>query len=198
MKTASTIKARNLLSVFDRVLVRTLRLICIGCFSLLLLLLAGNVFVRYFPVTAFYWFDEVVEWVFAWMVFFGAAALWARDEHFKLEWINDKIKGTPAGHLVAVMLEIISLFFLIIFFYQSWRLTFLAKDWTPVFNVPRRFLYACMPLSGLIMVGYAIRNVLREMLAFLRLKFSPASSGADKGCFGPANKTGGTNVTSDT
>lgn len=136
------------------------------CFGLLLLLLSGNVFVRHFPVAAFYWFDEVVEWMFAWMVFFGAAALWARDEHFKLEWINDKIKGTMTGHLVAVLLELLSLFFLAVFFYQSYRLTALAKDWTPVFNVSRRYLYVCMPISGMIMVGYSLRNVLREVSLF--------------------------------
>jgi TRAP-type C4-dicarboxylate transport system permease small subunit len=152
------------------VLVYSLRIICIFCFSVLLGLLAGNVFVRYFPVAAFYWFDEVVEWMFAWMVFFGAAALWARDEHFRLEWINEKIKGTAAGHLVAAGLELISLFFLVIFFYQALRLTILAKDWTPVFNVSRRYLYVCMPISGLIMVGYGIRNVLREMRSFWELK----------------------------
>ncbi len=159
-------KILKTLTRLDRILVFALRLICVFCFSLLLLLLAGNVFVRYFPVTAFYWFDEVVEWTFAWMVFLGAAALWARDEHFKLEWINEKIKGTQAGHLFAMGLELVSLLFIAIFFFQALRLTVLAKDWTPVFNVPRRCLYACMPVSGIIMVGYSIRNVLREMLAF--------------------------------
>jgi TRAP-type C4-dicarboxylate transport system permease small subunit len=163
-------KKPGFLSTVDRALVYTLRLICVCCFSLLLLLLSGNVFVRHFPVAAFYWFDEVVEWTFAWMVFIGAAALWARDEHFKLEWINEKIKGTPAGHLVVAALELISLFFLVIFFCQALRLTMLARDWTPVFNVPRRYLYVCMPISGIIMVSYAIRRIIRELSAFWRIK----------------------------
>jgi len=165
-----SIKTRRFLSALDRALVYALRFICVCCFSLLLLLLAGNVFVRYFPVAAFYWFDEVVEWMFAWMVFFGAAALWARDEHFKLEWINEKITGTALGHLVAVALELISLVFLMLFFFESLQLTLLARDWTPVFNLSRRWLYACMPISGLIMVGYGIRNLVREVLAFWRFK----------------------------
>lgn len=153
---------------FDTLLVQTLRFICICCFVLLLLLLSGNVFVRYFPVTAFYWFDEVVEWLFAWMVFFGAAALWARDEHFKLDWLGQKLAGSTAGHLLACLLELLSLVFLVIFFYQASRLTSLAKDWTPVFNVPRRCLYICMPLSGAVMVGYSIRNMARELLLLAR------------------------------
>ena len=118
----------SFLSAVDRVLVYSLRLICVCCFSLLLLLLAGNVFVRYFPVAAFYWFDEVVEWMFAWMVFFGAAALWARDEHFRLEWINEKMKGTATGHLVTVGLELISLFFLMIFSYYICEKIFKSQN----------------------------------------------------------------------
>ena len=156
------------LRVIDPILVKVLRLICIACFSLLLILLAGNVFVRYVPIMAFYWFDEVVEWAFAWMVFCGAAALWARDDHFKLDWFPTKMQGTRGGHLVIAGLEILSLFFLFIFATQSLRLTILAKDWTPVFNVSKRFLYVCMPISGFIMLGYSVRNVVREILACMK------------------------------
>jgi TRAP-type C4-dicarboxylate transport system permease small subunit len=150
-------------SDFDKFLISVLRLICVGCFIMLMILLSGNVFVRYFPVAAFYWFDEVVECLFAWMVFFGAAALWARDEHFKLSWVSEKMQGTFAGHIVSVLLEIISLGFLLVFAYQAMRLTALARDWTPVFNLSRRYLYGCMPISGFIMVGYSIRNIVREV-----------------------------------
>jgi TRAP-type C4-dicarboxylate transport system permease small subunit len=166
----SSVKRSGFFPACDRILVATLRTICVCCFSLLLLLLAGNVFVRYFPVAAFYWFDEVVEWMFAWMVFFGAAALWARNEHFRLDWISKKLEGTPAGSITAAALELVSLFFICIFFYQALRLTMLARDWTPVFNVSRRYLYVCMPISGLIMVMYSIRNFLREIATFRKLR----------------------------
>lgn len=154
-------------SKFDRWLVTTLRVICVGCFVVLLLLLTGNVLVRLFPVTTMYWFDEVVEWVFAWMVFLGAAALWARDEHFKLDWISQRLRQQRYGPLVAVALEVLSLLFLVIFAYQSLRLTILAKDWTPVFNISRRYLYVCMPVSGVIMLAYSVRNIVREVRMFL-------------------------------
>lgn len=165
----ATAEPSGLINTCDRVLVFTLRAVCVGCFALLLLLLAGNVFVRWFPVAAFYWFDEVVEWLFAWMVFFGAAALWARNEHFRLDWISKALKGTPGGCLFAAAIEIVALCFIVIFFYQALRLTALARDWTPVFNVPRRYLYVCMPISGGIMVIYSLRNILKEIKAFLKL-----------------------------
>lgn len=172
------IPARNGLARFDRWLVRGLRAICVTCFALLFLLLGGNVFVRFFPVTAFFWFDEVVEWMFAWMVFYGAAALWARDEHFRLDWLGSKLKGTVAGHLVSLLVELLSFLFIAIFFYQAWRLTSMAKDWTPVFNVPRACLYSCMPISGAIMVGYSVRNLVRELAALKNLLSRPDPEGA--------------------
>lgn len=150
-------------STLDIWVVKILRTICIACFTLLLLLLAGNVFVRYVPIAAFYWFDELVEWAFAWMVFCGAAALWARDDHFRLEWFPNKMHGWRYGRFIIAALEFLSLFFLLIFATQSLRLTILANDWTPVFNVSKRFLYACMPVSGFIMVAYSIRNIIRAM-----------------------------------
>lgn len=155
-------------STFDRCLVGTLRAICVGCLVVLLFLLSGNVLVRYFPVTTLYWFDEVVEGVFAWMVFLAAAALWARDEHFKLEWISAKLEHHPQGALVKLLIEVLSLTFLLIFAYQSLRLTLLARDWTPVFNIPRRYVYACMPLAGFIMVAYSVRNLMRGTRAFIK------------------------------
>ena len=157
-------------AVVDRILISALRTICVICFALLFLLLSGNVFVRYVPVAAFFWFDEVVEWSFAWMVFFGAAALWAREDHFKLKWVSDKLEGTLRGHLLSILVEVLSLGFIAVFFYQSFRLTAMAQDWTPVFNIPRKCLYICMPISGGIMVVYSMRTLWREVKKIMQLQ----------------------------
>lgn len=157
-------------AVIDRIVVASLRTVCVACFALLFLLLSANVFVRYVPLGAMFWFDEVVEWSFAWMVFFGAAALWAREDHFRLSWISDKLGGTLQGHLLSILVEVLSLVFIAVFFYQSFRLTSMAQDWTPVFNVPRKCLYICMPISGAIMVTYSLRTLSREVGKIIRLK----------------------------
>ena len=154
------------LTTVDRNLHRLMFLICTSCFVLLFLLLAGNVFIRNFPFMEIYWFDEVVEFAFAWMVFFGAAKLWAMNSHFKLEWLYDQIKNPKHRRLFRIAIETISLIFLVIFTWQSFRLTLLAKDWTPVFNLSKRYLYACMPIAGMIMTGYSIAAVLREFRSY--------------------------------
>jgi len=154
---------KNIFSITDHYLQIMMRSICIGCFSLLLILLAGNVFIRNFPFMSFYWFDEVVELTFAWLVFLGAAKLWAENEHFKLTWVSEKIKSHRTRHIFLIGIEAISIIFLLIFTFQSLQLTILAQGWTPVFNVSKRFLYVCMPISGCIMVGYSLRTMIREL-----------------------------------
>lgn len=154
---------KKFLLVIDHYLQIMMRSICIACFFLLFVLLAGNVFIRNFPFMAAYWFDEVVEFAFAWLIFMGAAKLWADNEHFKLEWLSETIKNIKARHLFLLGIETVSILFLLIFTYQSLQLTILARDWTPVFNVSKRFLYGCMPISGTIMVGYSIRKILNEV-----------------------------------
>jgi hypothetical protein len=57
--------------------------------------------------------------------------------HFSIDPVPFGVVMTLASmirHLIAAVFELISLFFLIIFFYQALRLTILAKDWTPVFQ----------------------------------------------------------------
>ena len=34
-----------------------------------------------------------------------------------------------------------------------------AADWTPVINMPKKLLYASMPVSGAIMIAYSVRNI---------------------------------------
>lgn len=159
----------GLFAAVDRIVVSGLRAVCVVCFALLFVLLSANVFVRYVPVWAMFWFDEVVEWAFAWMVFFGAAALWAREDHFRLSWISDKLEGTLGGHLLSILVEVLSLVFIAVFFYQSLVLTGSAHDWTPVFNIPRKCLYICMPVSGAIMVAYSLRTLAREVGKIMKL-----------------------------
>ncbi len=163
---------KNILIVTDRYLQIMMYIICIACFSLLFILLAGNVLVRNFPFMSFYWFDEVVEFAFAWLVFLGAAKLWANNDHFKLNWFSERIKNNKIRHLFLIGIEVISLIFLLIFTYQSLQLTILAQDWTPALNVSKRFLYVCMPISGSIMVVYSIRAMINEFRQFTNCKLS--------------------------
>lgn len=155
----------DILKRIDRIIFSALKIVTIMSFVLLTILVSANVFVRFFPVVSLHWFDEIVELLFAYLVFYGSAALFINREHFSVgDWIGKKIKRNVVYHSYRMIVEILTLIFVVIFFYYSLRLTMLAQDVTNVFNFPKRILYSCLPVSGAIMIIYSVRNIIVEII----------------------------------
>jgi TRAP-type C4-dicarboxylate transport system permease small subunit len=160
------------LKKIDRIALGVLKALTITLFLLLSLLVSANVFVRFVPVVSLHWFDEILELLYASLIFYGAAALWITREHFSVgDWISGRIlKGSRTRHLYRALLEVLVLIFAGVFFYYSLQLTFLARDVTNVFAIPKRILYSCMPVAGVIMIIYSIRNIAVEIIPLIDRK----------------------------
>ena len=156
------------LKKIDKIVFAVLKAFTIILFVLLSLLVTANVIVRFVPVVSLHWFDEIVEMLYAYLVFYGAAVLWITREHFSVgDWIGATIlKGSRTRHVYRAVLEVLVLIFAAIFFYYSLRLTILAQDVTNVFAIPKRVLYSCMPVAGALMVIYSLRNIVFEIIGF--------------------------------
>jgi TRAP-type transport system small permease protein len=161
MKGETMERVQKLMRHVDRITLTLLKAVCILCFILLTVLVSANVVVRFLPVVSLHWFDEIVEMLYAYLVFYGAAALWINSEHFRVgDWMSGRIiKSAAASCIYRLTLELLKLIFAGIFLYYSFRLTILAIDVTNVFAIPKRVLYSCMPISALIMVVYSLCNV---------------------------------------
>lgn len=166
MKTAEDAILKTL-SRLDRILAFTMRGICISCLFFLLLLLAANVFFRFVTILSMGWFDEIVELLFAWLVFIGAAALWRENSHFRVEWIYAKFENRPAGYLIGLLVELLSLFFMIVMTWEGLRITILANDWTPILKFPKRCMYVDIPIAGSLMMIYSIRNIFNHSVSLI-------------------------------
>ena len=163
----------DVLKRIDMIVFSVLKIVTITCFICLTLLVTANVFVRFVPVMSLHWFDEIVELFFAYLVFYGSAALWISREHFSVgDWIGKRIKSNNAHHAYRTVIELLSLLFVAVFFYYSLRLTILAQDVTNAFGFPKRVLYSCLPISGVIMIAYSVRNIIVEILG---MKSSPST-----------------------
>jgi len=105
------------------------------------------------------WSDEIVELAFAWMVFICAAELGRQKKHFIVDLIPNMIAGTRTGRVLNIVTQLLALAFLLVFTYQGFKLTILATDRSPYFELPKYLWYLCIPIAGLIMTGYTIRNL---------------------------------------
>ena len=75
----------GILKSIDRVVLKALMAVTITLFFFLTVLIAANVFVRFFPVVSLHWFDEIIELLYAYLVFYGAAALWITHDEIRQE-----------------------------------------------------------------------------------------------------------------
>jgi TRAP-type transport system small permease protein len=163
-------KVLSFLRLVDGIALTLLKAISIVCFMLLTVLVTANVVVRFLPVVSLHWFDEIVEMLYAYLVFYGAAALWINKEHFSVgDWMSGRIIKSAGGcRVYRLILELLKLAFAGIFLYYSFRLTMMAIDVTNVFAIPKRVLYSCMPISALVMVVYSLCSIVMQVFDLVK------------------------------
>lgn len=148
-----------LLTKMDAALARAMRWVTMACLAALFFLLGGMVAVRFVPVTSLAWADEIIELIFAWLVFLGAAALWRDGSHFRVDLIPGWLAGSRAGRGLEILLSVLALGFFLLFTYESAVLTRAANDRSPTLELPKVLWYIILPMSGAIMTGYSLRHL---------------------------------------
>lgn len=145
---------------FDVLVGRALRGAAIGCLSGLFVLLFVNVIARTFRFAGFAWFDEIVQGLFAWMVFVGAAALWRERDHFQVDWIPNMLSVGKRA-VLKIATTVLALCFLVAMTWFGMRLTLSADALTPILSLPTALFYASIPFSGAIMIAYSLAELVR-------------------------------------
>jgi TRAP-type C4-dicarboxylate transport system permease small subunit len=140
-------------------LVRSLRWATVGCFVGLLFLIGAGILARFIPFFPMGWADEVIEWAFAWMVFLGTAVLWRERTHFRVDLIPNWLDGSRAGHILEIVLSLLSLVFFLVFTYEGGALTMRTTDNSPILDLPKAIWYVIMPISGAAIIGYTVRDL---------------------------------------
>jgi TRAP-type transport system small permease protein len=164
-------KLTAILRRIDKVVTAILKYITVALFAALTLIVAANVLLRIFPITSLHWTDEIVETCFAGLVFYGAAGVWIAKGNFSVgDWISKLVKNERAKQAYRLVLELIILGFAIVFFRYSLNLTLRARELTSVFQISKKVLYSCMPISSLIMVAYSLVFVIRGLIGTVNPK----------------------------
>jgi len=167
-----------------------LRWLCIFLFTVLGLLLLGNVFLRLMgdlvqflhsrnlegaanvirtilPITSFHWLDEIVELCFSALTFYGAAAIWAVKGHFSIgDWISKHLPGSISRNVYKIIVNLICIVFLVIFLEYSVQLTLNTTELSTVFQIPKTVMYSSMPVSSCIMLIYSLAELIGNIRGF--------------------------------
>ncbi|MFH0784989.1 MAG: TRAP transporter small permease subunit [Pseudomonadota bacterium] len=154
----------KILNRFDKTLTLVLEWICITLFAAITMILTLNIIVRFVPFMSMHWFDEILELLYGALIFYGSAAVWVAHGHFSVgDWISKYLKNVYARFAYRLLVEMMSLIFIAIFFKYALDLTLHTEEQTTAFAMSRKWLYACMPITGGIMVLYSMKNLYLEL-----------------------------------
>ena len=159
---------KNTLNRIDQGLTLVLEWICIALFAAITFILTLNIVVRFFPFMSMHWFDEILELLYGALVFYGAAAVWVTHSHFSVgDWISKYLKSVRARFAYRLLVELMSLVFIAIFFWYALELLLQTEERTTAFAMSKKWLYACMPITGGIMVLYTLKNMYLELASII-------------------------------
>ena len=154
----------NTLGRIDQGVTLVLEWVCIALFAAITFILTLNIVVRFFPFMSMHWFDEILELLYGALVFYGAAAVWVTHSHFSVgDWISKYLKSVRARFAYRLLVELMSLVFIAIFFWYALELLLQTEERTTAFAMSKKWLYACMPITGGIMVLYTLKNMYLEL-----------------------------------
>jgi TRAP-type transport system small permease protein len=159
----------------DRALTWLLDAICIVLTAGLFALIATVVVTRLTGMGSPAWSDEIVEFMLAWLIFLGAAALWRRGEHFRVDLLEQTIESKQIRLGLAIVVELLCISFLAVLTYYGSTFAWLATDTSPTFSLPRIFWHAAMPVSSGLMLIHSLRRVSR-LLRGVEIPNGPMSS----------------------
>ncbi|HWR13026.1 MAG TPA: TRAP transporter small permease subunit [Rectinemataceae bacterium] len=167
-------KAKAVFDAIDAIFLFIFKWISVTLFVVLTIIITANVFVRYVPIMSLHWLDEIVELSFAWMVFFGSAAIWILKGHFSAgDWIGKLLKNPRARAAYRLVVDLISFVFIAVFFWYSLQLYSRSIEVTAVFEFPRKIIYACMPISSAVMGLYSLKFIVQGIVDIVKGASSP-------------------------
>lgn len=80
--------------------------------------------------------------------------------HFSVgDWISKTVKNPGARAFYRLLVELLSLVFVVVLFKYSLELTMRSREVSAVLQIPKRVFYSCIPVSALIMMIYSALNV---------------------------------------
>ncbi|MBQ7564270.1 MAG: TRAP transporter small permease [Lachnospiraceae bacterium] len=153
----------------DEVVAKILRVIVVLCVALIALILMFRVLIRFTPINiSLSWTDEIVEWSMAYMIFLTSALIMRDGEHFRVDLLQEKFKGTTFVRILNVFIALVTAAFFTVFLYYAWDLFAKAQAPTIILRAPRQVPYASILIGGFLIFIYSIRDIVVSVKLLLR------------------------------
>jgi TRAP-type C4-dicarboxylate transport system permease small subunit len=144
----------------DAALAAGMRWFVVGCLLGLFFLLTLGIVQRSVPSLKVPGYDELIELLFAWLTFIGAAALWREAALYRVGAL-DRLLPRAARRVVAIGINLMLMVLLWVFVVKGWEFASQSGETTPFLQFDKIWWYAAVPVSGVIMTIYHLAALWR-------------------------------------
>jgi TRAP-type C4-dicarboxylate transport system permease small subunit len=132
--------------------------------AVMFLITFWQIIARFIPGDATVWSEEVARFIFVWIVFLGAATLIRYNEHIRISIITDRL-GPVSGRILKIFSAALIIPFVAFMTWGAYKN--MLRQWgtfAPTVDWLRLgYVYLALVLSGIIMIGYLSRNLVRDL-----------------------------------
>ncbi|TJZ90640.1 TRAP transporter small permease [Paracoccus gahaiensis] len=142
----------------------TLRLGIIAVFAVLLGCVSWQVVSRYALGTPSTLTDELARFLFMWLALVGGAYTYGQGRHLAIDMLPTALSGRRRQLNEALITLLIAAFAGVVMIWGGFQLvqrTLSSGQISPSLQLPMGWVYAAVPLSGLIIIAYAVANLIR-------------------------------------
>ena len=135
------------------------------CLLGLFILLGTAVIVRTIPFVTISGYDEIVEFLFAWLTFLGALALWRENGLYRVMLI-EAAAPAPIRWLFGVLTQSLMLAFALTLAIKGHEFLQYAGERTPFLGADKTWWYLSVPATGAIMSLYSAVGLARAIFGW--------------------------------
>lgn len=166
MAAAMTILERTTLTI-------TLLLLCA-----MVLTTGAQVASRYLLDLPLIWTEETGRHLMIWMVFLASTVVYRRGQHIAIDLFGARL-GPRGRAIIGIAITLLLAFFFFLMVRYGWELTTRTMNQrSSALRYPMGYAYASLPVGGVLLLLYAIENLIRHVRALIRGEPPPPSGTA--------------------
>ncbi len=112
--------------------------------------------------------EELARFIFIWLALIGAAAAYIDRAHLMVDYFVKKASETKQKIFRMFSLAVVVAFAFLVMVVGGLMLmvqTLGSSQLSPVLNFPMGWIYACVPLAGIVITGFAVLDLFSEVRA---------------------------------
>ena len=160
-------------------LVRTAEWLLIALLAVMVVLVFGNVVLRYLFNSGIVFSEEVSRFVFMWLTLIGALVVMKDNAHLGMSSVVDRL-GETGKRLCRFVSDLLTLACCLLLAHGTWKQVVIGMDnRSPVTDVPLGLVYLCLLISSAGMAALVAHSLWRQLAGRMtREELAPGAAAA--------------------